>query len=672
MRFQFRENLSVVVVFSILLLSLLTFARAFNVLVFGHWHELVMNAGYLDNLFFKGFRFDLKLLSSILLVIFWFPVLLSWLFPGRIFHTYLKLVLNLILILLVFLVFVDVGYLYYFQRPVDVLIFGLFEDDTQAIMSTIVGNYLLLFIFAGFIVVFYLLSRSFYRLTAASYWKATGSMSLLKQLMLWLVSLVVLVVLTRGSLDTFPLQRKHASVSDNTFINSMVMNSAFNLYYAYSDRKVSNQGLFKQDILKANGLANLQQLQQQAGYSSKNPLQRRTAFNAQLEKLRPHVIFVLMEGWSTQIARGQSEQNNVLGEFARHAQQDHYFLQFFTNQYATNPSIEALLMNSPITPLSQSLASNTSLSLSNVLPFKQKDYQTLFLSGGYSSWRNHNNFWLQQGFDRYIGRSEIERFYTVDASDNPWGVYDEYLFKYLIKSIQQAEQDNQSLFSFVLTTNNHSPVRLPKTYRQPPLDPSVYGLPADDKEKISILTGYNYQSDQLGRFISWVKQSSLKDKVIIVATGDHPHRLFIDNSASEDKYLRYSVPAYFYVPESLDLLKDVAPDMPGSHNDLFPTLFELSLSQADYVNFGQPFNFKNIDTAYGRSSDGQFLFPEGVVDSQNHSFYRWLDDEKYLLNAQALTVPQSRLSDLSEEQYRRLLKQYLIVRDYQQQHKSAK
>ena len=667
-KFQFRENLSVVLVFSILLLLILSLFRLISVIAFGNWQDLVMNAGYLDDLFFKGFRFDLKLLSSILLVLFWFPVLLSWLIPRKFFFLILKITFSISLLLLIFLAFVDMGHLYYFQRPIDVLVFGVFEDDTRAIFSTILGNYQLLFIFLGFLITVFLVARIFSKQTSIRQLDSDLSrMPLYRQLLIWIISLLVLIVFARGSLDTFPLQRKHASVSDNTFINSMVMNSVFNLYYAYSDRKVSNQGLFQQDILKANGLSSLDELVQRAGYGPDNPLQRTTESNPKLEKLRPHVIFVLMEGWSTQIARAQSEQNNVLGEFARHAQQDHYFTQFFTNQYATNPSIEALLMNSPITPLSQSLASNTPLSLSNVLPFKQKDYQTLFLSGGYSSWRNHNNFWLQQGFDRYVGRSEIERFFSVDASDNPWGVYDEYLFKYLIKSIEDAEQMHQALFSFVLTTNNHSPVRLPKTYRQPPLDPSVYGLPADDPEKISILTGYNYQSDQLGRFISWVKQSDLKDKVIIVATGDHPHRLFIDNSASADKYLRYSVPAYFYVPESLDKLKNVPVDLPGSHNDLFPTLFELSLSQADYFNFGQVYSEKNRDQAYGRSTDGQFLFEQGVVDSRNDSFYRWLDNEKYLLNAEPLAVPYSYLPAIANEESRRILKQYLIVRDYQQQ-----
>ena len=662
MEIQFRNNLGLIFVFSVLLLGLLMLARVGAIAVFGSWQDIGLNARFLDELFFKGFRFDLKLLSSILILFVWLPVLVfSWLLPRRIFRAYLRVALILVLILLNFAVFLDIGHLYYYQRPVDVLVFGLFEDDTGAIITTILANYLLVLIFAGFIVCAGFAIALFSWLGGEA---RVHSMRNLPQILIWFVSLVFLVLLARGSVDTFPLQRKHASVSDSSFLNSMVMNSAFNLYYAYRDKRVNNQQVFSKDILGLHELDDVQQLQNLAGYDDQNPLLRTTARNARLEQVRPHVIFVAMESWSSQTARAHSATNQVLGEFAAHAGADHFFTQFFTSQYATNPSLEMLLLNSPITPLSQSVASQTAFQLSNLLPFKRQNYQTLFLSGGYSSWRNHNKFWLLQGFDGYVGRSEIENHFQVDASDNPWGVYDEYLFEYLKKSLQDAENQNQSLFSFVLTTNNHSPVRLPKSYVMPPLDPSAYGLDANDLHKKTMLSGYHYQTDQLGRFISWVKNSDYRDKVIIVATGDHPQRKLFENSASAQKYLRYSVPAYFYVPTEFDRLTNTAADLPGSHGDLFPTLFELSLSQAQYYNFGQPFTEKRSGEAYGWSSSGEYIFAEGVVDSRNEKFYAWADENKLMLDAQPRIIPEAMLATIKRETYRRVLKQYFIVQDY--------
>jgi phosphoglycerol transferase MdoB-like AlkP superfamily enzyme len=665
---------------------MLTLVRVGNLLAFGDWQDLSQSTRFLDSFFIRGFRFDLKLLSSILILVFWLPVVIfSWFVAEKYFSLYLRVALKIFMVFVVFLIFVDIGYIFYFQKPIDVLIFGLFEDDTSAVISTIFDDYNLLLLFAGFIVTAVIMLWLFSKLLASPRFKFNKAAEskvrpvagTKRQLIAWFISFLFLFVLARGSLDSFPLQRKHASVSDNTFLNQMVMNSAFNLYYAYRDKGVNNQAIFKQDILKANKLSSLQELIASAGYSDKQPLQRTTVANEALEKARLHVIFVLMEGWSSQIALAQSEDNNVLGEFERHAQVDHFYPRFFANQYATNPSVEALLLSSPITPLSQSVANETHFSLSNVLPFKRQDYQTLFLSGGYSSWRNHNNFWLKQGFDRYLGRSQIENYFNVDASDNPWGVYDEFLFKYLKQALLDAEKENRLSFNFVLTTNNHPPVRLPESYRAPPLDVTAYGIDKADQKKHSMLTGYHYQSDQLGRFLSWLKNSEFKDKVIVVATGDHPLRHFADNKAAVKKFLHYSVPAYFYVPEAFDQLTKTTEDIPGSHNDLFPTLYELALSNATYYNFGQPIMEKNKADAYGWAGQGEFIFSDGVADSANKLFYPWAAGRNGsglngagssgLLSSDATEMPADRSEIIRREYYRKILKQYLLVQDYKRQ-----
>ena len=184
-----------------------------------------------------------------------------------------------------------------------------------------------------------------------------------------------------------------------------------------------------------------------------------------------------------------------------------------------------------------------------------------------------------------------------------------------------------------------------------------------------MLTGFHYQTDQLGRFITWLKGSKLKDRVILVATGDHPMRTFIDNKADIFKYLRYSVPAYFYVPAALDKLAEVAPDISGSHNDLFPTLFELSLSNSSYYNFGQPLMNKKEATAYGWAEHGEFIFSDGVADSHSNKFYSWQDENKQRLSVESSAILPDKLEVIKQETYRRILKKYLIVKDYQKQKK---
>lgn len=656
--------------FSVMLLLLLMAQRVIALLQFGDWATLHNSAQYLPAFFLRALRFDLKYLSALLLVFVWLPALIFALLPERWFSRYLHTFFKILLVLTLFVAFIDMGYLYYYQKTIDVLIFGFINDDTSAILAVILDNPLLVLLFAGFLLTAFILLRIFSRYSDRAN-QTHGHSQDRHALLAWLFSLLVLALLTRGSLDTFPLQRKHASVSDSRFINSLVMNSPFNLYYSWQDFRINNQQIFKQDLLKQNGLANSRQLMTLAGYDQTHPLLRHSAASEALTTRPPHVIFVQMEGWSAYIARKHSAKNNVLGAFAKHASADHFFTQFFSNKFATNPTIENLLLNSPITPLAQSIASQTRFTISNLQPFIDQGYKTLFLSGGYSSWRNHNRFWLKQGFDQYIGRSKIEKTFQVDASDNPWGVYEEYVFKYLEQALMKADQEGKSLFSFVLTTNNHPPVRLPENFVMPSLQPEAYGFDAGDEGIKDILSGYFYQTDQIGRFLDWVKQGPLKDRIIIVATGDHPLRKFTRNTALKDQYKRNAVANYFYVPESIDRLKGIPNDIAGSHNDLFPTLFELSLPNAAYYNFGEPIMEKQYQRSYGWSARGKFIFEKGVADVDTGHFYHWRDDEKIQLNEQAEPLLAWQLDDIKKEKYRNLLKRYLLVKDYQQSNESA-
>lgn len=659
-RARFCPLLSSAAAFALVLVVLMALSRLAKLLGFGDPSELAASAGFLDDLFLRGLRFDLKLMASLLLVP-WLMLLPALLLPARGYRILLAAFCVSALAIILWLELTDIGYLAYYRKPIDVLIFGLLQDDTRAILETMKGKGEVWLLLVLFLLLLPLLLWLFFRL-----WRifAGRCVSLKHPALIGLVGLLVLVGLARGSLDGFPLQRKHASVSDSAFINSLVMNGPFNFYYAWRDHAVNNQAAFRRDTLKHYGLSSLDELMRKAGFGDGYPLRRRSAASVPAGMKPPHVVFVQMEGWSAEIARRDAPDNQVLGRFRRHADGDYFFTRFFATTYGTNPTIESLLLNAPITPLSQSVARQTRFSQSNVLPFKRAGYEALFLSGGYASWRNHDRFWPLQGFDRYLGRSEIEARFQVDASDNPWGVYDEYLFRYLEQELERADASGNPLFSFVLTTNNHPPVRLPPGYRRPPLKPSLWGFDDDDREKLSLLSGYHYQSDQLGAFLDWLKASPLRDRVIVVATGDHPLRTFVDRSAVSERYLRYAVPAYLYVPQALDRLRGVDEQMPGSHNDLFPTLFELAVPGAEYFAFGTPLMEKRKLTALGRGPQQQYLFSCGVADAAQARLYPWRDGRQWLLESAGRPFDAVESRQLEQARYGRILREYLLVQDY--------
>ncbi len=76
MRIEFRNQLNTVLIFSILVLLLLTLVRINNVLVLADWQDIGQSSMFLDDFLFKGFRFDVKLVASILIAFVWLPTAL--------------------------------------------------------------------------------------------------------------------------------------------------------------------------------------------------------------------------------------------------------------------------------------------------------------------------------------------------------------------------------------------------------------------------------------------------------------------------------------------------------------------------------------------------------------------------------------------------------------------
>ena len=651
-------------IFSLIVIIFLGIMRFSTLYILGDSAEIQNNLSVLDELFIVGLKFDLRVIGITLLLLVYLPyMLLFWLKNSSLFLKWIKLSLSFSLLCIVLLAFVDIGYFLFFGTPIDILIFGLLEDDTLAVIeSGITDPYLLLI---GFIAPLTAIVLVWIFLKVGKALVSKSPLILIPEKSVWLVLLLPLLLLAaRGSAGTFPLTLKQSSICSNSFINSLTQNAVFHLKYAYGNRKENNLNKSTSKILVEAKVKDIDELMQKSGFDASQPLLHKTPINPLLEKKPPHVIFVQMEGWSSHIALTDAPDNPVLGSFRKHAQQDYFLPYFFSNQNGTNPTIESILLNSPLTPLSQSSGYKTSFSMSNIRPFKEKGYDTLFLSGGYSSWRNHDVFWPKQGFNAYIGRTVIEDKFQVTAADNPWGVYDEYLFKYLQDDLPKRDKP---AFFFVLTTNNHPPVRLPVDYHPPDFNVKSMGFKDNLAYKKTLLSGFHYQTNALGDFLDWLKNSPLKDDVIVVATGDHPLRGFDDYGSLERQYLRFSVPAYFYIPDKYNLLKSRSKDMInalyGSHVDLFPTLFELALSDASYFAFGSPIMKKASDNAYGWNYKDTVLLKEGVIDSKTKMLYAWSKQNKTLLNPNGKAVSEEQSKILKQEKYRQWLKEWLLYQD---------
>ncbi|MEN0058608.1 MAG: sulfatase-like hydrolase/transferase, partial [Bdellovibrio sp.] len=164
-----------------------------------------------------------------------------------------------------------------------------------------------------------------------------------------------------------------------------------------------------------------------------------------------------------------------------------------------------------------------------------------------------------------------------------WGLYDEDLFRYLLKSLQEASEPQ---FILAMTTTNHPPYQLPASYSRPALQ-----IPAELQKRLIVdsalsaqrFATYRYSTDKLAEFLHQVKNSPLKDRLIIAVTGDHT--FWIVNFSEQELLQKGSVPLYLYMPPAIR--KKLDPESFGSQADIAPTLYNLALSNQEYDSLGR-------------------------------------------------------------------------------------
>lgn len=549
--------------------------------------DLETNALTLFSVFWMGLRFDAKLFAILLgpwlllgTCLLPLPTLLIGIWR-RLWPVWAGLAMLLVNLLAV----INHFYFSFYQGPLNALVFGLFEDDTQAVMATVVSDYpfiLLLVVLLAMIATQLLLMR-LARLRRPSHWgwpRATLVIAL---------SLVALIGLGRGSLGTFPLREMHMAVADNAFLNDMVPSGPQALYLAWKEREANDIGDDPESGLERYGFASPIEAAHALGWREVNDepallerMRRTTPTREALEEKPPHVVFSLMESWGRPLLDfDDPETNDLLGRLRPWFTKADYFPKAISSENGTLPSLEGLLLDTPISPLTQSRYGYHQFSTSAALPFQQAGYRTVFLTAGSVSWRDLDSTLPRQGFDEVIGQSAIlERF--PEATGGTWGLDDEWMYRYGATLLEQAQAEGEKVFLMTLSITNHPPYHTPDSYKPAPLDIASLGdrLAASNELGQSILETYQYSSDVLGEFLDRLEADKLLDHTLFAASGDHNTRSIIQYPDSHDLFDQFGVPILSWVPPGYRF--DGVPRTQDwvSHRDIFPTLWAHALSEA--------------------------------------------------------------------------------------------
>jgi phosphoglycerol transferase MdoB-like AlkP superfamily enzyme len=465
----------------------------------------------------------------------------------------------------------------------------------------------------------------------------------------WGATVLLCALLARGTLGSFPLGEKHLSVSSDGFINQLVPNALQATYLTVKNRLESGISADPHAGLRGFGF----RTPQQAAAALHLPpaadedaliaqLYARTPVNPALAARPPHVVFAMMESMGRHVLEHDDPAtNNLLGRLRKHFAEDYTFRNFVSGQNGTHRTFESLLMNSPVTPLTQGRYGYHTFAGAAALPFQQAGYRTVFLTSGPSAWRNIADILKFQGFDEIHDQAQLRARFP-DAPFNIRGAPDEITFRYARELLDQADAAGKPLFMFIFTTNNHPPHVLPEGYVPLPLSLDAYAArpPVDPRLGLRILQTYQYASDALGGFLDGLKASKLADHTVLAASGDHSVRNFFNYTGYNELPLAFGVPAYFYFPPALRAGLHYDPERFGSHRDVFPTLYRHALSGACYLAVGNDLFAEGSASPFapapgaGMAIYDHVVTPDGAVarlSSETPQFLRWADASKLKL-----------------------------------------
>jgi len=611
---------------------------------FGNSDELSLYKKDLFKAFWVGYKFDTMALAYTMLLIAVF-MLAGFLVPARFnYQRFMNLLMRWYFVLsyfiLIFLLTTDFFFFKFFQSHFNLLVFGIVEDDTKAVLQSVWSDYPVIRLILMFIGIIFLLSWVFKRITEKRY-NCKIKPLWAKVVFILLFSGIYFLGL-RGSVGVFPLEKDDITISPNNFINSIVPNGPFALIDAIADREnYSIDPDMGKTLQRYNFDNNRQVVESYLGKKLTglgNPLDSlfsRTPKDPFLEQNPPNVIFILMESMSNYYLDFHSNSFNLLGSLEKELGNCLLYRNFLSCHNGTVHTLEGLVVDTPLTPLSQSKYFNHSFSTSCALPFVKKGYHTAFITGAKLGWRNLGKFVEKQYFQQVEGNSSIMEK-VAGASESEWGVFDEFLFSRIFDCLSESAKNNQPAFIFGFTTSNHTPYVHPETYKPYPLimpQSVVKVLRTNEEIARKNFTNYQYANDCLGKFIERVRNSPFGKNTIIAASGDHNTLQLFDFSDGQ-LLQKLSVPFVLYVPEQYR--RNFSPDTRifASQKDVFPTLFNLALSDARYANMGFNLFDHSIsrDTHFGINAYTTAFDDVGAVIVQNSPlFYKWSSPEERAL-----------------------------------------
>ncbi len=449
-------------------------------------------------------------------------------------------------------------------------VFNLYYDDTRAILSTIWTGYPVISGLLAIGILSAALLMLQHRLQKRDDRK-TRRLPLAARVFFSLVVLALVVTGLRGSYGHRPAKLEDAAVTKDPFLNKAVLNPYIALTYAYgTHQKLANTtsglGAFlpDRDVRKAAQTV----FHTTASFDDLDDYLKRTAAG-HANRTPKQIFLVVMESYDAWPLMEKYAPLGLTHELAALGKNGIWVTDFLPASDGTATSLTAIISGLPdanvVTNYQRS--SRTAYASSIAESFKRMGYRTRFFYGGYLSWQKLGDFVTAQGFEEVYGAAHIGSW----ASHNEWGVEDEALFDFIVKTVGAASE--RPSLNVIMTTSYHPPYELDVYGKGFPLHAVPGSLAAEFDNSVTLkMLGHLWYADRsIGDFVR--KAEHTFDAPLFAFTGDHYGRKFINTHPGP--FERSAVPFILYGRDVLSGVK-LPKEIAGSHIDIAPTLIELA------------------------------------------------------------------------------------------------
>lgn len=330
-----------------------------------------------------------------------------------------------------------------------------------------------------------------------------------------MAALIICLFAARGTLNHRPLNPALVYFSQDSLVNSLVLNSTYSVAFALknmgNEKSASNLygTMLRQQIIDTVKKASYRK---QFVAGNIPTLAHNKPFVSGVKK---NLVIILEESLGARFV-GELGGLDITPELDKLYQQGWGFDNLYATGTRSVRGIEAITTGFTPSPsrsvVKLSKSQHNFFSLADVL--SQEGYKTQFIYGGESHFDNMKSFFLGNGFNDIVDINHIDNPQFISS----WGVSDEDLFNQADKELTKLSNSTEPFFSLVFTSSNHDPFDIPQGKVSLPKGHN----PENYKRDLAI----KYADYALGKFINKAKTRSYWENTVFLVVADHDVRVF--------------------------------------------------------------------------------------------------------------------------------------------------